>query len=55
MLCLLLVERKKETKKKKVKQPGWLFPQGQTRLAGCAVWDFHGCWVQLRDDLRVSL
>jgi hypothetical protein len=27
-----------------------LFFQGQTGLAGCAAWDFHGCYVQLKTD-----
>jgi hypothetical protein len=35
-------EKEKKMRKKCL---GGFFPRagGQTRLAGCAVWDFHGC------------
>jgi hypothetical protein len=37
-------------KKKKREMAGELFTKGQTCLAGCAAWDFHGCLVQLKVD-----
>jgi hypothetical protein len=35
-------EKKKERKKRKEMAVGLFFPQGWTRLAGCAMWDFDG-------------
>jgi hypothetical protein len=32
-----------------------LFLTSQTCLAGCAAWDFHGCLVQLKAYLSISL
>jgi hypothetical protein len=47
MLCLLLVGRKEEKKKRKreKRNVGDFFSQGcsQTLLAGCAALDFWGC------------
>jgi hypothetical protein len=34
------------------KKAGGFFPQGGTCLADCVTWDFHGCYVQLKADLR---
>jgi hypothetical protein len=51
MLCPLQVGRKK----KAIETAGGLFSQGQTSFAGCATQDFCCCYVQLKDDLRISL
>jgi hypothetical protein len=42
-------------KKKKDRNARVLFSKGQTCLAGCAMWCFHGCYVQLMADLKVSI
>jgi hypothetical protein len=62
MFCLIDACWEKNEKKKRKKEgenrSGWgFFSQGQSQtcLAGWAEQDFHGCWVQLKDDLRVSL
>jgi hypothetical protein len=34
---------KKKKKEKKKKWPGGFFLQGEMCLAGCTMWDFHGC------------
>jgi hypothetical protein len=43
MLCLLLIGRKKEKKKKGETARVFFFPQGWTYLASCAAQDFPGC------------
>jgi hypothetical protein len=59
MLCLLLVERKKKwgkNEKRNSRRWGGMFPRaGHALLAVCMAWDFHGCYVQLKAGLRVSL
>jgi hypothetical protein len=49
-------ERKKKEKKKEMAGCFFFFffnTQGRTCLAGCAVQDFHGCYVQLKANLKV--